>query len=95
VKNPELYNLLQELWTDLQDVQVLRLRAVLGLSLAAVCMPSYAFDERLSRVLKNSRRSRVGGSPENRVHTESTTYWIPAFAGMTIFVSAARFSTGC
>ena len=43
----------------------------------------------------HSRRSRGGGSPENRAHTESTSYWIPACAGMTIFLRAVRFATSC
>jgi hypothetical protein len=49
----------------------------------------------VSRLLKNSRRSRGGGSPENRPQTESMAYWIPAFAGMTFWPCAESFSTTC
>ncbi|MBI2296493.1 MAG: mechanosensitive ion channel [Betaproteobacteria bacterium] len=47
MKNPELYNLLQELWTDLQDVRVLWQLAVIGVSLAAGAWVSRLMQPRL------------------------------------------------
>ena len=49
----------------------------------------------VSSLLKNSRRSREGGSPENPLLRESMTYWIPAAAGMTICLCKSPFSTNC